>query len=91
MSNHYASYAINEVLIKLDNAGVFDNLPKEDVGNLLTSLKSIAWEYDCNTGEILDEIGVKYNICEYCNEYAPEGLDDDNYCKNCRKILREKR
>ena len=42
-------------------------------------------------GEILDEIGVKYNICEYCNEYAPEGLDDDNYCKNCRKILREKR
>lgn len=81
VSNHSGSYLINETLQILDNDKVFELLGKEKTLQLLLKIKSLGFEYDCNDGEILDEIGEKLNICYTCWQYKDHL--DCGICEEC--------
>ncbi len=82
MSNHSGSYLINNVLIRLDDYEVFTLLGKEKTLQLLSEIRKIGRDYDCNDGEILDEIGEKLNICYQCWKYG-DSLDFGVCVKCC--------
>ena len=41
-------------------------------------------EYDCNSGEILDEIGERLGICSCCAKASTELVN--GFCRSCRYI-----
>ena len=82
MSNHSASYLLNEVLHLLEQRGVFDLLEKQRTQELVLEIIRLAGRYDCNPGEILDEIDQRLGICSYC---LTSQLDlVDGICSACR-------
>ena len=82
MSNHSGSYMLNTVLNILDENKVFQFLGKEKTLKFLKSIRSIGIDYDCNNGEILDEIGEKLKICYACWSYSDRL--EDGMCDECR-------
>jgi recombinational DNA repair protein RecR len=81
MSNHSGSYMLNEVLIIMENASVFEYLGKEKTRQIVFEIIKMSHRYDCNIGEILDGIGECVGICSHCYEAADEFCDD--VCKEC--------
>lgn len=83
MSNHAGSYLLNEVLILLDEQKVFDFFGQEKTLDFLEKIRKIGMYHDCNSGEILDKIGEKLQVCYSCWEY------NDNFehgiCLKCRE------
>lgn len=82
MSNHEGSYMLNNVISLLKEENVFDLLGKEKTLNLLNKIRKIGCNYDCNNGEILENIGEELNVCYSCWNYSDE-LEYGN-CKECR-------
>jgi len=82
MSNHDGSYLLNEVLLLLEREGVFRALGREKSRKLvITIVKKAASEYDCNYGEILEDIGERLKICQCCLKKTVEL--EDGLCKAC--------
>lgn len=83
MSNHSGSYMLNSILTMLDEEYNFlkDKTPKE-VSNIFNKFDEIGSLYDTNTGEILEDIGAKYNICYVCL-LPVKTLDDNGICPYC--------
>ena len=72
MSNHSGSYMLNEVLKKLDKKSVFALLGKEKTQALVQEIINISHAYDCNSGEILEDMAERVGVCSYCLESADE-------------------
>ena len=72
MSNHSGSYMLNSVLHSLDELGVFTFLGKDKTNILMDELCALSYDYDCNPGEILEEIGTKLGICYGCWKHKSE-------------------
>ena len=81
MSNHSGSYMLNEVLLMLEEQSVFKLLGKEKTQALVTGIIKMSHRYDCNSGEILEDIGERVGICYYCEKPAQDF--HDGICKSC--------
>lgn len=81
MSNHSGSYMLNDVLSMLEKNSVFDFLGKEKTQNLVMDIIKMSRRYDCNPGEILENIGERVGICYYC--LNPADKFQDGICKKC--------
>ena len=66
MSNHSGSYMLNEVLKAADEYGLFGFLGKEKTASSVLEIIQIGYGYDCNPGEILENIGSRQCVCYYC-------------------------
>jgi hypothetical protein len=82
MSNHEGGHMLNKVLILLEKYGFFDNLTQEKIESFANAIDSIGNGYDCNAGEIFDEIGKRIKYCYYCRKFSEE-INDDGICKKC--------
>lgn len=82
MSNHSGSYMLNETLHILEKRGVFTLLGSAPSQELVLDIIRIAGQYDCNSGEILEEIGQRLGICYYCENSKPDLKD--GVCEQCR-------
>ena len=81
MSNHSGSYMLNEVLKKLDEKSVFALLGKEETQTLVQEIIKISYAYDCNPGEILEDMAERVGVCSYYLEGADEFYD--GVCQRC--------
>lgn len=59
MSNHTGSYMINDILKTLEKISVFEILGREKSRSLVLDILEISTQYDCNPGEVLQDIGEK--------------------------------
>jgi hypothetical protein len=85
MSNHAGSYMLNEVLRMLEERGVFTQMgPAAAQKLVLDIVKRSREEYDCNSGEILDQIGARLGICSCCAKASAELVDGT--CPKCRAM-----
>ena len=82
MSNHSGSYLLNEVLHLLDQRGVFDLLGTQRTQDLVLEIVRLSRRYDCNSGEILDEMEQRVGICSWCLTAQPDLID--GVCSACR-------
>lgn len=81
MSNHSGSYMLNSVLMLMEEQSVFKLLGKEKTQILVRDIIELSDHYDCNPGEILEDIGERVGICYYCKKPADEF--HDGLCKAC--------
>ena len=82
MSNHSGSYMLNEVLCTAKDMGIFETIGKEKTLEFTHELLKLGSKYDCNDGEILedmDELGICY-CCLKENDDLEDGL-----CTECRE------
>ena len=82
MSNHCGSYMLNEVLLLLEKKHFFEKLTVEEKHEFLMDIIKIGYKNDCNTGEILENIGARLGLCYYC--LKPSDSFEDGLCPNCR-------
>ena len=82
MSNHSGSYMLNEVLHLLDEKGVFSAIGLQSTQELVLEILRLSHNYDCNPGEILDNIAKRLSICLRCLTVSPELID--GVCEICR-------
>lgn len=83
MSNHSGSFMLNEVICTAKDMGIFDAIGKEKAQEFALKLIEIGKDYDCNDGEILEEIGQELDIC-YCCLKKADYIDYGGLCKKCR-------
>lgn len=84
MSNHAGSHMLNDVLHILEREGVFQWLGLEKTRKLMVEISEVAeGKYDCNPGEVLDEIGRRHQLCYFCLKPAQE-FDEFGLCSACR-------
>ena len=81
MSNHQGSYMLNEVLYALKECNAFEFLGKERTLEFLDKVRVIGDDYDCNHGEILDNIGEELMVCYQCWDYCD--AMDGGICYTC--------
>lgn len=72
---------LNDVLKMLEKQSVFECLGKEKTQKMAIDIINMSHQYDCNPGEILDNIGERVGVCFYCNGPADEFVD--GVCKEC--------
>ena len=84
MSNHAGGHMLNEVLHLLEERGFFKSLSKKEMHEFAKQVLKIGCDWDCNNGEILEEIGRRFCICYCCQEYLdPSQPENDGLCKAC--------
>ena len=82
MSNHSGSYLLNKVLQLMERNTW--RIREDGDGKQPSSCSrgcGISDRYDCNPGEILDEIGERFGICQYCLAIRP--AVHDGGCGSC--------
>ena len=83
MSNHTGSHMLNDVINLLNKEQVFASLDKAKTQSLIREIVNIAsWQYDCNSGEILDGLTDEYEMCYVCLN-SSKNLED-GLCEKCR-------
>jgi hypothetical protein len=82
MSNHSGSYMLNDVLRTAKDMNIFESIGKEKSHEFALEIIKIGRHYDCNNGEILENIGAELEIC-YCCLKETDELDDYGLCKKC--------
>ena len=83
MSNHSGGYMLNSVLEIAYNMGILECIGKESSREFVLKLVNMGIRHDCNTGEILEEIGEKLEICYSCLKETDDF--EDGLCKECRR------
>lgn len=84
MSNHTGGYLLNYALQRLAENGLVERLGKRKVQAIVLDIVACATrQYDCNSSEILNELGERLGIC-YCCEEAVREIKGD-VCLKCRK------
>jgi len=72
---------LNDILRMLERESVFEYLGKEKTQNLVLDILKMSYRYDCNPGEILEDIGERVGLCYYCSKPADEFRD--GICRKC--------
>ncbi len=81
MSNHGGSRMLNRILKMLEQEAVFEHLGKDLSQTVVLKILKISDDYDCNSGEILDEIGERLGVCYFCQQIAEKF--QDGVCQSC--------
>ncbi|MGB3767620.1 MAG: hypothetical protein WA947_13780 [Phormidesmis sp.] len=81
MSNHSGGYMLNEVLALLEKESVFEFWGKVKTQKLVRDIVRIGYDYDCNSGEILEDIGIRIGLCSCCRKPTEEFRN--GLCQNC--------
>jgi hypothetical protein len=81
MSNHSGGYMLNSVLSIADDMGILNAIGKEKSRELVLKLIRIGQRSDCNSGEILEDIGQKLGMCYGCLKETDDL--EDGLCKEC--------
>ena len=81
MSNHSGSYMLGEVLCTLKEMGITNNMEIKEKRELARKMIKIGNRYDCNDGEILEDIADEFGICAYCQKDTVEFKKD--FCHTC--------
>jgi hypothetical protein len=81
MTNHSGGYMLNEVLKLLEKESVFEFLGKVKTQNLAREIVKISDDYDCSSGEVLEDINERIGIC-YCCRASTEAFLD-GLCESC--------
>jgi hypothetical protein len=74
---------LNEVLCTAKEMGIFIAIGKEKTQEFALKLIEIGKDYDCNDGEILEDIGEELGIC-YCCLNKSDDISCSGLCKKCR-------
>jgi hypothetical protein len=82
MSNHSGGYMLNDVLYTAKDMGIFEAVDKEKARKFAIELVKIGRDYDCNDGEVLEDIGEEIGICYCCLKETND--IEDGICKECR-------
>lgn len=82
MSNHSGGYMLNEVICKAKEMGILDTIGKEKSQEFVLTLIKIGKNYDCNDGEIIEDMGAEFGICNYCLK-PTDNLNEEGLCKDC--------
>jgi hypothetical protein len=72
---------LNKVLTLIDKRGFFADLTPEEAQNFLREIVKIGKKYDCNQGEILENIGERMGICYCCMK--PAESFEHGLCPSC--------
>lgn len=82
MSNHSGSYMLNDVLCVAKEMGILEAIGNEKTKEFVLRLLRIGRNYDCNDGEILDEL-EEFGICYGC--LRDVGVDnlESGLCPKC--------
>ena len=84
MSNHSGSMMLNQVLFLLkDEYDFFVNIDSKIKASFLSDVLTIGYDYDCNDGEILQDLGQELEFCYSCHEIDTEFEEEGDICKNC--------
>ena len=81
MSNHDGSYLLNATLKLIDNYNFFSTLDKEKIESFVQEIFRLSWDFDCNRGEIFEDIGTKLGICYECGKFAD--ILNHDICLKC--------
>jgi len=82
MSNHDGGEMLKGVLELLDKYKFYENLGKDQTLSFIKNVIEIANGWDCNTYEVLGNIGIKLRICHYCMKYGDD-IDEEGFCTEC--------
>jgi|WetSurMetagenome_2_1015567.scaffolds.fasta_scaffold209565_2 hypothetical protein len=83
MSNHSGSYMLNDILCLLEKNGFFaDNSRKKNI-KIFDEIWNIGFNYDCNSGEVFEEIGQRMGYCYCCRRSAKKLVT--GLCSKCRE------
>ena len=75
---------LNEVLILLEKRGYFSHMNPLEIKTFIGEILNIGNEYDCNDGEILEDIGESLGICYDCLKFSK--VLDYGRCPSCREL-----
>ena len=81
MSNHAGGYMLNRVLTLLEERRFFADLEPDEICEFLSEIAKIGYNYDCNSGEILEGIGERLGICYCCMK--PAESFEYGVCSSC--------
>jgi hypothetical protein len=81
MSNHSGSYMLNSVLCVTEEMGILETIGREKSQQFAIKLINIGNRHDCNSGEILEDIGGRLGICYCCLEKTDDL--ENGICKEC--------
>jgi|UPI0004264122 hypothetical protein len=74
---------LNDVLRKIKDMGIFEIIGEEKAREFVLEVTTkIGRRYDCNNGEILEDVGRELGICCCCLAET-NNLDFLGLCKNC--------
>ncbi len=83
MSNHSGGRMLNKVLNMLNQEQVFASVDQSKKQSIIREIVNLAsWQYDCNSGEILEGLTDEFEMCYGCLE-SSNNLED-GLCENCR-------
>ena len=82
MSDHFNSFWMNEVLLKLEQQSFFARIGEERTLRFIQDSLALSRYHDGNPGEALDRVGQRLGICYYCWDRG----DDlrQGICRDCR-------
>ena len=82
MSNHAGSHLLNGTLEIFYKYDAFTLIGEEKTQKLISEILSLSNVYDCNYGEILEDIGEKLGFCYCCGNKAD--VLERGLCVECR-------
>src|SRR5687768_11346440 len=83
MSNHAGGHLLNKVFHILERERVFDLLGRPRAQEVVREITQLArHRYDCNCGEILEDVGPRLGLCQCCGKPADD--ISEGYCPECR-------
>ena len=82
MSNHAGSYMLNRVLQILDKELIFGQISGGgNAQDIVLEILDLSFDYDCNLGEILEGIGERLGVCNFCRRRKGEFTGE--ICRDC--------
>ena len=82
MSDHFNSYLMNEVLVRLESDSFFTHIGEERTLSFVQAALELSRYHDGNPGEALAGVGQRLGICYYCWERGDELRQ--GICGDCR-------
>jgi len=76
---------LNDLLKLMDQEQVFDSMGIKKTQSLVKRFIRIAQSYDCNCGEILENLTDRFHLCYCClANTQPQDLNN-GLCQRCRE------
>jgi len=78
---------LNDLLKLMDQEHLFEGLGIENTQALIRRFVAIAQSYDCNGGEILENLTDRFQLCYCCLDNTQAQDLNNGLCPRCREEL----